>query len=163
AGEARQGDDGLARTALRVDAAQPAGARFEHPETVAVPARRMRHRQAAADDALAVQVDQLAAVGLALAPAAGDVAAAEQGHVAHRRPVEMAATLGASALRKDGFHCGTKLASGAKVQRQQKRVLTAQSVSPAQASSWMSMLPVVCTARGTHAMSTWPSGASLAA
>ena len=61
-------------------------------------ARRVRHRQALADDGVAGDVDDDAAIGTAVAPAVDGIRARYRGDVArlavfHRQPVEMAAIL----------------------------------------------------------------------
>ncbi len=75
-----------------------AAAGFEHPQAIVVPARRVRHRQAARDHLVGGHVDEDAAVALVLAPALRLVGLAQRGQVArlaalHRQAVEVAAVL----------------------------------------------------------------------
>ncbi len=81
-----------------IDGAEMAGPRFQQPQPAVVHPRRVRHRQAVGEDFAAGDVDDHAAVVAAIAPAVGDVAAADRGDVAERtvldgEPVEMAAVL----------------------------------------------------------------------
>ena len=78
---------------------QPPGPRLQQPEPAVVPARRVRHRQAAGHDLAAGHVDQAAAAGLVRPPAAGGVGLAQGGDVpgpaVHQgQAVEVAAVLG---------------------------------------------------------------------
>ena len=66
-------------------------------------------------------------------------------------------------MTNGGRHRGAKLAEPSSVQRQENRVLTTQSSSPApQAISWIWMLPVTWLERGRKQASCRPGGSSLA-
>ena len=56
-----------------LDDAELAGSRIEEPEFAAMHPRRMRHRQAFADDGAGPNVDDDTAVGAPVAPAVGHV------------------------------------------------------------------------------------------
>ena len=81
-----------------VDGAEKPGPRVEQPQPAVVQPGRVRHRQAAGQHLAGGDVDDAAAIVAAVAPAVGDVAAADRGDVArrpvlHRQAVEMAAVL----------------------------------------------------------------------
>src|SRR5690348_11057792 len=61
-------------------------------------------------------------------------------------------------LTKGGRQRGTKLDDRSSVHRQENRVLTNHSSSPAQAISWMSTAPVTWQVRGRKQASWLPAG-----
>src|SRR5436190_10536790 len=69
------------RAVFWIDKTQLARAGVEHPQLSVVPSRRVRHRQAAANDLVALHVDDHAAARFVLAPSADAVRRAERRHV----------------------------------------------------------------------------------
>src|SRR5712691_1024734 len=68
-------------TGPQIDRSQTAVARFQQPQPTVVPARRMWHRQARADDFVRADVDQHTAASLVRSPAGRRVHRAESRHV----------------------------------------------------------------------------------
>ena len=96
---AGQKQTGTKRAGLQIGIAEFAGAGIVQPQPAAVPARRMRHRQAAQDDRIGRHIDDAAAVAAMVAPAVDRVALGHRRDEirlagAHGEPVEMAAVLG---------------------------------------------------------------------
>ena len=149
--------DLLAFAVVRVHSLDPAVARVEDQQLVAVPTRRVRHRQSLAQDLSVCDVQNGPGAVFVRAPACGLVAAAEHRHgrratVAHREPVEVAAVLCGETGDERRTPAGHEAVIGMQVrQAGEQRVDDPQvglPLSPEpQASSWHWIAPVTVAER----------------
>ena len=100
--EAGQPGDAGRAAGPRIDDGDGADAGFQNPKTPRVEARRVRHAKARADCLAALDIEEEAAAGFVLPPAAGRVRPAEAGHVFHAVADDGHAVQVAAILRRVG-------------------------------------------------------------